>query len=329
MDRIMEEVERLRSKCVMCGRCSSVCPSLRHGGCDPAAVMSGDDDLVLQCIGCGNCSRICRKTDPFRVMQDLICVKKGIRLSDAFAETSYSVPAQAVADLVPRWSGEGVDVMPGCMVRCKVPYVEYAASAALESMGIAARELPGNTCCMHPIQFRNMTGDERDAYKKKMELSAGGKPFVTLCAGCSEELSESGVKTEHMIPFLYENLDKLPSFENPPRIALEPGCSASADMDKMRTIAEKMGCVVTNSSWGCCGKYSPVSESLMREREEECSGADLIVVGCPMCLIRYDDFPGGLPAVHICELVAMASGDFSTLDRHKIKARIGDPPASG
>jgi Fe-S oxidoreductase len=100
------------------------------------------------------------------------------------------------------------------------------------------------------------------------------------------------------------------------RVALEPGCTASVYMGMLRDIAEGLGCTVVGGSTGCCGKGSKVSGDLMRERQEECSGADVIIVGCPMCFIKYDRYPDGPPVMHVSELVAYALGDRSTLEHH-------------
>lgn len=302
-----------------------MCPSFKHGGCDPMEIMIGNDEAVLQCITCGNCSRVCRRSDPFRVMQDLICLAKGIHLSEDFRSTGYAMPLPEPQGngLEPEWKGDDMYVMPGCVVKCKVPYVEYAAAACLSAVGVKAMELPGNTCCMHPLQFREMADVERYGYKNAMGQAAGEKDLVTLCAGCSDELEESGVEAEHLIPFLGKRLGSLPRFRDAPKVAIEPGCSAMRFKKELKDIAEAMGCEVVNSSMGCCGKYSPVSEALMDEREAECAGADMAVVGCPMCLVRYEDREGGIPTVHVAELVAMAAGDRRTLPFHKNKPSDG------
>lgn len=325
MNPLQDEIESLRRKCIGCGKCSKVCPSLKHGGCDPMEVMVGNDADVVHCIGCGNCSRVCRRTDPFTVMRDLQCLIKGIHVSEAFKETGYAMPlpdSAAREGLVPEWEGDDVYVMPGCIVKCKAPYVEHATATAMRAMGIGCSELPGNTCCMHPIQFREMTEFERRGYRTSMGRTSGGRDLVTLCAGCSEELQSSGVDAVHIVPFLHRHIGSLPRFDKPLKVALEPGCSAAVFHKEMRAVAEAMGCEVVNSTSGCCGKYADVSEGLMKDREAECQGADVIVVGCPMCLVRYDDVPGGMPVVHMSELVAMAAGDLSTLERHKIVPRI-------
>ena len=44
-----------------------------------------------------------------------------------------------------------------------------------------------------------------------------------------------------------------------------------------------------------------------------------MVVGCPMCLVKYDALPEGKPVVHISELVAMAAGDRESLGFHSIQ----------
>ena len=107
------------------------------------------------------------------------------------------------------------------------------------------------------------------------------------------------------------------------RIALEPGCSCERLYPEMKAVAEACGCEVVNGSYGCCGKAVPdVQKRLMDEREAECGGADAVVVGCPNCLSFYDSYPGGIPVLHLSELVCLAAGDGSSLKYHKLK--LGD-----
>ncbi len=210
-------------------------------------------------------------------------------------------------------------VMPGCVTKAKVPYVIYAASVAFGAMGVRAGELPGNTCCMHPTQFREMTEMERRSYRTDMGRTAGDRPLVTLCAGCSQELQRSSVEAEHIIAFLHDRIGSLPRLASPIKVGIEPGCSAMDLRNEMREVVEAMGCEVVNTTMGCCGKNTPVAGPLMEEREAECAGADWIIVGCPMCQVKFDSHPDGIPAMHIAELVAMAAGDTESLRHHIIR----------
>ena len=149
--------------------------------------------------------------------------------------------------------------------------------------------------------------------------SAGGDVIVTLCGGCSDELIDADVPAEHIVQFLHRHMDRLPRFDSPVRVGLEPGCSVMKHADLMREVVEAMGCEVVNTTMGCCGKNTPVSNPLMDERERECEGADWIVVACPMCLVKFDAQPEGIPAVHVSELVAMAAGDGRSLEYHRIQ----------
>ena len=310
------EIERLRSRCVGCGRCVKVCPSFRHGGLNPMEVMQGGEGNLDTCIGCGCCSEACAHTNPAIVMKDLIARARGIHVSQVFRDTGYAMPPADDAP-EPGWTGDGVGIMPGCVVKAKVPYVNLATASALRAMGFGCRELPGNTCCMHPVQFREMTEDERVHYKRVMGDSAGGDVIVTLCGGCSDELIDADVPAEHIVQFLHRNLDRLPRFDSPVRVGLEPGCSVMKHADLMREVVEAMGCEIVNTTMGCCGKNTPVSNPLMDEREQECKEADWIVVACPMCLVKFDAQPEGIPTVHVSELVAMAAGDRDSLGYHR------------
>ena len=315
---LTDEIERLRARCIGCGKCSKVCPALRHGGIDPMEVMMGGECDMSTCISCGNCSKVCRRTDPTTVMKDLIAMERDIHVSQTFRDTGYVMPpAEPVPE--PRWAGGGVMVMPGCVAKGKLPHVIYAASVAMDAIGAGGDELPGNTCCMHPVQFREMPEPERKSYKTGMGDRSEGRHIVTLCAGCSEELSSSLVDAEHIIPFLASRIGSLPKLDEPMKVAIEPGCSAMPFKNEMRAVVEAMGCEVVNTSMGCCGKGTPEAGALMAEREAECEGADWIVVGCPMCLVKFDAQPDGIPAMHIAELVALASGDGKSLDHHRLR----------
>ena len=142
---------------------------------------------------------------------------------------------------------------------------------------------------------------------------------MTLCAGCSQELQRSSVEAEHIIAFLHDRIDSLPRLASPIKVGIEPGCSAMDLRNEMREVVEAMGCEVVNTTMGCCGKNTPVAGPLMEEREAECAGADWIIVGCPMCQVKFDSHPDGIPAMHIAELVAMAAGDTESLRHHIIR----------
>lgn len=324
MDHIRMEIDEFRSRCTGCGACRRVCPAMRHGGLDPVAIMSGGTDLLETCIACGNCQKACGFTDPYAVVRDLTYLAKGLRISQNFRETGLSMPLADVPgrDLEPEWSGDDVTVIPGCVVKCKVPYVEFAAASALNSMGFGCREIPDITCCLHPIMFREMTREQRGGRRREV-FDTAYSPVVTLCGGCQEEFEGAGRECDHFIHFIHRHLGDLPRFPRRIRVALEPGCAAVPYADKMIEAVEAMNCEYIGNTWGCCGKSSPVAKDLMAEREEECRGAELIVVGCPMCLVKFDAQPDGMPVVHISELVAMAAGDRRSLAYHRIPVDAG------
>ena len=319
MGILENEIDRLRLRCIACGRCTRVCPSMKHGGCDPMEIMTGIDEGIEFCISCGNCSKACRRTDPFTVMRDLICLSKGLHVSDSFRETGYSMPITPMDCPGPEWEGGDIDVMAGCVVRCKVPFIENAAAQAMKAMGIGAKALEDNRCCLHPVQFRDMSERERMDVKSEIGKSSDGKPIVTLCGGCSEELQAADIGAEHIIPFLHRNMDSLPKTDHPLKVALQPGCSAMPFKKQMDEVVRAMGYEPIGNQMGCCGKNVSVSKPLMEERMEECARADLVVVGCPMCFVKYDSQPNGKPVVHIAELVAMAAGNRDSLEFHKIQ----------
>ena len=322
MTRVRDNIDMYRRLCVECGTCRRVCPSYRHGGCDPLAVMLGDNSKVFDCVGCGNCTRACHHTNPKIVMLAAYSIMLDLPVSQAFLDTGYTrYPSDDApgADLEPEWTGDNVYVMPGCVAKCVVPYVVYATSAALKGMGERASELPGFTCCMYPVQFGTMEDGERLGYIRRMGETAGDSEMVNLCGGCTEIMNRHGVDCGHLIPFLHARMDRLPKVGRPLRVSVEPGCAAIAHRDEMEEVLSRMGFVPVGNEPGCCGKNSrKVSKALMDERQEAARDADLIVTGCPMCQSKYDSVPGGKPAVYIAEVVAAAFGDRRSLGCHAI-----------
>ena len=136
-------------------------------------------------------------------------------------------------------------------------------------------------------------------------------------SGCPNQ--RSSVPAEHMIRYLHDHIDALPKLDASLKVGIEPGCAAMDLRKEMREVVEAMGCEVVNTSMGCCGKNTTVADPLMDEREAECAGADWIVVGCPMCQVKFDAYPDGIPSMHISELVAMAAGDTESLRHHRIR----------
>lgn len=318
-----QEIDRIRRTCILCGRCTTACPSCAHGGIDPMEIMAGGDQGLDMCVVCGTCSRICKRSDPFTVIRHLIAAEKGITVSETYRRTGFIREPATGREPAPEWTGDDVLLMSGCVVRGMVPYLEYAGAEALKAVGLAPGPLPGESCCLHPIQFIGVPAMERRGSRSELCGHAGGKRIITLCPGCDEELSPVCPDESHIIMALYERRDRLPRLDGL-RVGMEPGCSAEHMQKEMRAVLEAMGCTVVNTDHGCCGKTSPISAPLMEDRERECEGADLIVVGCPMCLVVYDRFEGGLPTVHLAELVAMAAGRGESLGSHRIPVA---PPA--
>lgn len=313
-----DEIERLRVRCIGCAKCSNVCPALSKGGIDPMEVMMGGEADLSTCIMCGSCSHVCRRTDPGVVIKDLLAMERDIHVSQMYRDTGCTMQPQEYVP-TPEWGGDDVYVMAGCTVRALTPYAMHAAAAMMRSMGVGAQALPDEACCLHPVQFREMSEPERRSARVAMGESAQSRRIVTLCPACAEELSSALVDCENLMQFLHARIDSLPRLEEPLMVSMEPGCSMMPFRKEMRAVLEAIGCVIVNKSMGCCGKRSPLSPELMADREAESAGADWVVVGCPMCLNKYDQEESGKPVMHLAELVAMAAGDVESLRMHRIK----------
>ena len=315
---LTQEIDRIRRTCILCGRCTAACPSCAVGGIDPMEIMAGGEEGLDQCIVCGTCSQICRRSDPFTVIRMLIAIERGITVSDAYRDTGFARAPAADRMIEPEWTGQDACLMSGCTVRAQAPYLEHAGTAAMDAVGVRPCPLPDEGCCLHPVQFIGMTEHERRNAKKEMCEGAGDRDVVCICPGCSDELSAVDEGAVDFIQFLDARIGDLPRFKRTVAVAMEPGCSAAPRAKRMRAVLEAMNCRVVNREWGCCGKSAPVAGELMAMRERECEGAEVIVVDGPMCHVKYDAYDGGIPVVHISELVAAAAGRTETLGFHRI-----------
>lgn len=319
---MLQEIDKIKRACILCGKCTAACPSFAHGGIDPMEIMAGGEGGLDQCIVCGTCSRVCHRSDPFSVIRMLIAIENDIHISETFHRTGYARPPAEDKCVEPVWTGDDAYIMSGCVVVSQAPFIEYAASMAMDAIGVGSSKIPKEVCCLHPVQFMEMTEYDRRSIRKEMCDSANGKDIVTLCSGCSEEMEPVDPKVRHIIRYLHERIGSLPRFENAVKVGMEPGCSAMVLSKEMKAVLERMNCIVVNHERGCCGKNAPVSASLMEEREAECEGADVIVVGCPMCFVKFDAQENGIPVVHISELVAVAAGHRESLEFHKIPVKL-------
>lgn len=315
----IEEIDQMRKKCIGCKKCITTCPSFKHGGCNPFNLVNGIDTNVQYCIGCGNCSVVCKQLDPAKLIQRLIFIIKDKKLPDYVSETGYILPKNTMVCPEPQWIGDDVSIMPGCIVACKAPFIEYAASIALKKMGIKAQRIPKSVCCTHPVVFRSYSDEECRNIIDEMSDSAENSDVVTLCGGCSYEFTKTGHDAQHIIHFFYTNMDRLPLTKNPLKVALEPGCAAMPLLDEMITIIKHMGFEYVENEAGCCGKSIEMAPEMMKERIFASKDADAIIVGCPMCFLKYDSATEGKPVMHISELVSFAFGDDESLKYHNIR----------
>lgn len=320
-----EKITSLMAQCVACGICNTVCPSFKYGGCSPQSVMNGEDGNILYCIGCGKCSEACTNTDPVYVMMHMHCVALNAKIPESYYITGLVAPIQenpAREELPYIPSGDDAYLMAGCTVECSVPHLKYAAGVALNAINIKNSELPNASCCTLPVVFRSVSDETREEYKQKM--NTGSKEIITICSGCSEELTISGLNAKHISDVFYEKLSEISKLRGVSlNVAIEPGCGLESSLDKFNEIAKAAGATLVGNKTGCCGKsVKDISGKLMAERQEEIKGADAVVVGCPLCAYKYDKVPGGTPVLHISELIALASGDDSTLKYHNLKLKI-------
>lgn len=322
MGMIEDEIARLMQKCISCGKCTPNCPAFKYGGLDPHEIMIGGETDVSSCILCGTCSQVCRRTDPYVVMRDLRALANDLHVSQTYKDTGYAMPKNdhpSRYELECKWDDDGdVCIMPGCVVECKAPFLEYAAADAVRIVGKTCSELKDAGCCLRPPMFSEMQSIERHDRIVAMAESAAGKEIITLCGGCTDALDNYGQTNINMVMFLYKNIDKLPKFDRRFKVAVEPGCSCIPIKKEMIAVVEALGCEFVNNAMGCCGKDTEIAGAMMKDREKECGNGCLIVVACPKCFTEYDAQPDGMPVLFLSELVAWAAGHTETFKYHSI-----------
>ncbi len=323
---IRSDIEELMSKCVGCGQCVEVCTSHAYGGCNPLEVMEGNLEAARGCIGCGMCNRVCQFTIPKKVVTYAVCKVNGMSVTQTYRDTGYNVPPMKTDGMPqPRYVEHGdAQLMPGCMVVANAPYLEYATERTLDYLGVSTERFEGG-CCTYPIPFRGLTDDERTEIKRKASEPLRGRKLYAICGGCADEMNASAIDTEHVVYIMHRNLDRLRRLKRDTglRVALQPGCSLRTELPRFRDIARALGFEVVEKDQGCCGKVVPgISERIMADRQESMKDADAVVVGCPSCFARYDQYPEGIPVLYLTELVLIAMGDHSTLRFHRRPLKV-------
>ncbi len=314
-----EDIAKLMSKCVKCGDCRKVCPAYGISDCDPVTVMKNNPSASVGCIGCGKCTDICSNTDPMRVMMYTMCIERGAQIPEIFKETGYHLPRSEMDVPSPIYEGTDSYLMPGCFVNGLMPFIENAAVDALDVIGIKTGKFEGG-CCTFPIPYRIMTDEERNARKRKLAENLESR-IITLCAGCENEMIEAGVDATHIMNVFYDNIEKIrEKCDIRLKVAIQPGCHVTDDAYKFKEIVEATGAEVLDKPHGCCGKaVKGVADTIMEQRQKEMSGADVIVVGCPACFSRYDNYDNGIPVLHLSELISISAKRIDTRKYHKIK----------
>ena len=316
---LRHEIESLISSCVQCKMCTKVCPSAGKGGMVPHEIMAIGDGDVSTCIMCGNCNRSCRKTEPMMVMKMLRYLQNNGNFGGHYERCGYIMPISDMEVPQPLWDHNGVSVMSGCVVKGVVPYLEYATSSSLRSMGFTCRPIDNESCCLRPPVFANIPKKEKVERRKDMMKGALDDDLICLCTGCSSEMRVIKGNDVDTIEFLYRNMDRLPKAEKQLKLALKPGCEAAVKIDMLRAVVERLGHIDIGNTFGCCGKDTSVAKELMKDRQAECRDADAILAVCPKCFSKYDTIKGGKPVIFLMELVAMAFGDNKTLGYHRIQ----------
>ena len=317
---IRSDISELMSKCVGCGQCSDVCTSKPYGGCDPLEVMQGKLERAKGCIACGMCNMVCNFTIPKKVMMYAVNRISGMDVPQVYRDTGYNLPPSDLKDVPePRYvKGAMAQLMPGCQVVSNAPYLEYATERVLDLLGVSTERYEGG-CCTYPITFRGLDDSERDHIKKERSKDLGGRKLYTICPGCNNEMREGGFDSEHVYSIIRKNLDVLRGLPGVNlTVAVQTGCTLRADVKCFNKIVEACGCKIVDVPQGCCGKLVPeISGKVMADRQVSLKGVDAVVVGCPSCFARYDQYPDGVPVLYLTELILLAMGDERTMRFHR------------
>ncbi|MBP5395158.1 MAG: (Fe-S)-binding protein [Candidatus Methanomethylophilaceae archaeon] len=280
-----DEIGRLMSKCLSCGKCTPYCPSSAEGGLDPHELMVSGEGDPMDCFQCGNCSRICRRSDPFKVIRLMLSGKPEAKVVDSRLD-----------------GGCDIAVMPGCTVRERIPRLLDSTLEALRGLGLEPGVLEGEVCCLRPAKYAAFTDMERRSIVMAELAPASGKRVVTPCPECAEEL---GPDVDGMLDILLENRDRIPSNPEQVTVTVYTGCALRDRKKDISGLISALGLKAAYISDGCCGRDRG-SEVLMKERLRESDGSSYAVTFCPRCTINYSE---NVRTIHISELVsALFSG---------------------
>ena len=275
-----DEIGRLMSKCLSCGKCTPYCPSSAEGGLDPHELMVSGEGDPEDCFQCGNCSRICRRSDPFKVIRLMLSGEPEMKAADS------------------RLDGEcDMAVIPGCTVRERIPRILDATMSALNGLGLRPGVLEGDVCCLRPAKYAALTDMERRGTVMRELAPASGRRMVTPCPECAEEFGED---VSGLLDVILENRDRIPANPGSVTVTVYTGCALRDRKKDITNLISGFGFRVAYVSDGCCGRDKG-SEELMKERLRESDGSSYAVTFCPRCTINYS---GKVKVLHISELVA-------------------------
>lgn len=289
-----DEIGRLMSKCLSCGKCTPYCPSAAEGGMDPHELMVSGEGDPLDCFQCGNCSRICRRSDPFKVIRLLLSGEPGMKTVDS------------------RLSREcGTVVVPGCTVRERIPRLLDSTLSALDSLGMDPGVLEGEVCCLRPAGYAALTDMERRGTVMRELAPAMGKRIVTPCPECAEEF---GTGVEGLLDVLLEKKASIPVNPEQVTVTVYTGCALRDRKKDITNLISDLGLRIAYVSDGCCGRDKG-SDGLMEERLRESDGSSYAITFCPRCTVNYQD---RVRTMHISEVVsALFSGGIAAAEHYQ------------
>jgi len=186
----------------------------------------------------------------------------------------------------------------------------------LNSVGIRPVLLENERCCGHDLYY---SGDMEN-FEKLAELNvnmikkSGAKKVVTTCPECyrtlklaySEVLGEQDFEVVHISELLADliekgeikfvkKIDRTVTYHDPCRLGRHMGIYEAprevlvnipgVKLVEMERNKENALCCGV-SAWMNCGKYSRQIQ-IERLKEAKATGADLLVVSCPKCMIHF------------------------------------------
>jgi len=250
-----------------------------------------------------------------------------------------------------------IAIFTGCYIPAKLPYLEKISIEILNQLDINPRYLEFSCCPNLHVKSLDIESWLSIAARNLSIAEKNDVDIIALCPGCSGTLKETAhilkdngmreranmrlreigmeykgnICVEHIIPFLYKNMEKLKEMITFPlnlRVAIHDGCHIQRPSnlndyrgDYMNKLIELTGCEVVDYDDRdlCCGAaMSAINQDISTEIAEyklkklNDNGIDILCTPCPICFLQYDlvrrKIDTDISVFYYPELLALAIG---------------------